>query len=128
MTKEQKLELTKLWNRVLQNPKKYPDKYEMFKSGAEYINSLAKRNSDDNFGWLIEYNAYVKGISNTAAYLQFQTNELRKKRRNENYLKLRKIGFSAKQATKMKNWSRKTVNRLEALKEKVDEKKLKANH
>ena len=57
-----------------------------------------------------------------------RTNELRKKRRNENYLKLRKIGFSAKQATKMKNWSRKTVNRLEALKEKVDEKKLKANH
>ncbi len=46
-----------------------------------------------------------------------RTNELRKKRRNENYLKLRKIGFNAKQATKMKNWSRRTVGQLEALKE-----------
>ena len=42
-----------------------------------------------------------------------RTNELRKKRRNENYLKLRKIGFSAKQATKMKDWSR---NRISAMK------------
>ena len=42
-----------------------------------------------------------------------RTKELRKKRRNENYLKLRKIGFSAKQATKMKNWSR---NRISAMK------------
>ena len=56
-----------------------------------------------------------------------RTNELRKKRRNENYLKLRKIGFSAKQATKMKNWSRRKVNDLEAGKRIFDEKKLKAN-
>ena len=41
-----------------------------------------------------------------------RTNELRKKRRNENYLKLRKIGFSAKQATNLKNLSRRTVNQL----------------
>ena len=44
-----------------------------------------------------------------------RTNELRKKRRNENYLKLRKIGYSAKNATSMKNWSRKSVDRLVAI-------------
>jgi hypothetical protein len=49
-----------------------------------------------------------------------RTNELRKIRRNENYLKLRKIGFSAKQATKMKNWSRNCIKEMEQLHKIVD--------
>lgn len=53
------------------------------------------------------------------------TNELRKKRRNENYNKLRKIGYSARQATMMKNWSRKTISHLEAIEEKKNAKKSK---